>query len=87
MRRSRDDFFARTRDRSYTCRAGDSCYRVRLGQSSFTQAERENKLEDYRESNLIEKLSVLQQKGRYLVLSAPMNGVGDILIRVGEFIV
>jgi hypothetical protein len=44
-------------------------------------------LEDYRESNLIEKLSVLQQKGRYLVLSAPMNGVGDILIRVGEFIV
>jgi len=52
MRRRRDDFFARTRDRSHTCRASDSCYRVRLGQSSFTQAERENPLEDYSEGIL-----------------------------------
>ena len=39
------------------------------------------------ESGLNRELSVLEEKSCYLVLPAPMNGVGDILIRVGEFIV
>src|SRR5215831_19572742 len=83
FRWSCDGLLARTCIRSHTCRASDSCYRVRLGRSSSGQTQRENQLEDCRESNLIEELSVLQKKSRHLVLPAPMNSVGEVLIRVG----
>src|SRR5262249_14537353 len=87
LRGSRDDLLARPCVRRHTCRASDSCYRVRLGQSSFAQAQRENQLEDYRESNLITELTVRQEEGRHLVLPAAMNCVGGVPKRVGEFIV